>query len=227
MSAPTISLPAQARDQLGKGEVRRIRRHQDLMPAVVYGAGKESVSIAIEHRHILRALDNEAVYSQVLDLVIDGKKESVVLKALQRHPYKIKILHADFLRVDAKQALHMHIPLHFINESEAPGSKQGGVFTHTMAEVEVNCLPADLPEFIEVDLSSAELDSSIHLSDLALPKGVELVALLGEEPNNMTVASIHMPKVEAEPVEEDAVEPAGEEENTEEPESSEDSDAEG
>ena len=107
MSTPTISLPAQARDQLGKAEVRRIRRQQDLMPAVVYGAGKESVSIAIEHRHILKALGNEAVYSQVLDLVIDGKKEKVVLKALQRHPYKVKVLHADFLRVDAKQALHI------------------------------------------------------------------------------------------------------------------------
>lgn len=202
MSTSTISLPAQARDQRGKADVRRIRRQQDLMPAVVYGAGKEAVSIAIEHRHILRALDNEAVYSQVLELDIDGKKESVVLKALQRHPYKVKILHADFLRIDAKQSLHMLIPLHFINESEAPGAKAGGVFTHTLSEVEVACLPSNLPEFIEVDLSTVELDSSVHLSDLVLPKGVELVALQGEEPQDMTVASVHMAKVDAEPVEE-------------------------
>ncbi len=201
MSTQSICLPAEKREQLGKAEVRRMRRLQDKMPAVVYGAGKEVASLAIEHRHMLKALNNEAVYSQILELDLDGKKERVVLKALQRHPYKPKIMHADFLRVSAKQKLHMQTPLHFINEEKSLGVKNGGVFTHVLTEVEVNCLPADIPEFIEVDLGAIELDGSVHLSDLKLPKGVELVALAAEEPNDMVVASVHTSKVveESEP----------------------------
>ena len=126
MSTHTICLPAEKREQLGKAEVRRMRRLQDKMPAVVYGADKEVASVAIEHRHMLKALLNESVYSQVLELDIDGTKEQVVLKALQRHPYKPKIMHADFLRVDAKQKLHMQIPLHFMNEADSPGVQEGG-----------------------------------------------------------------------------------------------------
>lgn len=208
MSTKSLCLPAVSREESGKADVRRMRRNHDTMPAVIYGAKKKPQSIAIEHRHMLRALMDEAVYSQILELDVDGKKEKVVLKALQRHPYKQIIMHADFLRVSAKEKLHMHIPLHFINEENSPGSKQGGVFTHTLNEVEVSCLPAALPEFIEVDLANIELDGSVHLSELVMPEGVELVALAGETPHDSVVASVHMPKQQAEP-EADADQEAG------------------
>jgi large subunit ribosomal protein L25 len=202
MSTQAICLPASKREQFGKAEIRRMRLAHDTMPAVVYGAGKDVASISIEHRHVLKALENEAVYSQVLVLDIDGKKEKVVLKALQRHPYKQKIMHADFLRVSAKEKLQMHIPLHFINAEEAPGVKEGGVFAHTLTEVEVSCLPSDLPEFIEVDLGQMALDTSVHLEDLVVSDNVDIVALIAEEPQNAVVASLHVPKAEPAPEEE-------------------------
>jgi len=213
MSTNSICLKASEREQKGKAEIRRMRRLHDYMPAVVYGAGKGTVSISIEHRYILKALENEAVYSQILELDLDGKKEKVVLKALQHHPYKQRVMHADFLRVSAKQKLHMHIPLHFINEEDSPGVQEGGVFTHTLNEVEVSCLPADLPKFIEIDLGAVELDGSVHLSDLVVPGEIEIVSLVAEEPNDLVIASVHIPKAEPEPEpeEEDAEAIEGEE----------------
>ena len=214
MSTQSICLPAESREQFGKAEIRRMRRLQDKMPAIIYGAGQAVVPVSIEHRHILKALSNEAVYSQILELDIDGKKEKVVLKALQRHPYKPKIMHADFLRVSAKQKLHMQTPLHFINEEDSPAVKAGGVFTHVLTEVSVVCLPSDLPEFIEVDLSGVELDSAVHLSDLTLPSGIELEALSAEEPNDAVIASVHIQKVieESEPEAESSEEAEAEQE---------------
>ncbi len=172
-----ISLNAQSRSDMGKGASRRLRR-QEQVPAIIYGAEKEPKTIMLAHNEVKKAMENEEFYSQILDLNIDGKKEQAVLKDVQRHPYKPIINHMDFLRIKANEKVNMPISLHFLNEDVAIGVKQqGGVVSHTMSEVEVRCLPADLPKFIEVDVANLELDHSLHLSELKLPKGVELVAL--------------------------------------------------
>src|SRR3990167_2510332 len=196
--AEIFELNAQARTQFGKAVTRRARRLNNHVPAVIYGAGQEPASITLKHHLVTRALQNEAFASHILTLKIDGKAEKVILKAVQRHPFKPLVLHMDFLRIKANEKLNMHIPLHFINEEEAPGvKKDGGVVTHNMSDVEVSCLPADLPSFIEVDLANIELGGSIHLSQLTFPKGVECLALSNED--DRVVVSIHAPKVQEEP----------------------------
>ncbi len=175
MSSIKFELEASARQDVGKGASRRLR-HADKVPAIVYGAGEPAVSLTLDHSKTQQALAHEAFYSHILTLKTDKKAEKVILKAVQRHPFKPRIQHVDFLRVRADQKLHMHIPLHFIGEDKAPGLKEGGVFSHLMSDVEVACLPADLPEFIEVDVSAMNLDDTLHLTNLKLPKGVELTA---------------------------------------------------
>ncbi len=214
---------AEARTDEGKGASRRLR-HAGKFPAVVYGAGKDPASITLDHNQFLRHLDEEAFYAHILTLVINGKKDQVVLKDLQRHPANDnKILHADFLRVDAKHEMTMTVPLHFMGEDVAPGVKDGGQVSHMMTEVDIACLPQDLPEYIEVDVSNVEMDGSIHLTDLVLPKGVSLTALTHHQEEELeegersaydqAVASIHMPRVqEVEEDEEEAPEAADEEE---------------
>lgn len=215
---------AEARTDEGKGASRRLR-HAGKFPAVVYGAEKDPVSITLDHNQFLRHLDEEAFYAHILTLVVDGKKDQVVLKDLQRHPANDnKILHADFLRVDASHEMTMTVPLHFIGEDVAPGVKAGGQVSHMMTEVEIACLPQDLPEYIEADISKLEMDESIHLTELSLPKGVSLTALTHHQEEELeegersaydqAVASIHMPRVqEVEEEEEAPEEAAAEEEN--------------
>ncbi|MCW9029916.1 MAG: 50S ribosomal protein L25/general stress protein Ctc, partial [Gammaproteobacteria bacterium] len=159
-----------------------------------YGAGKDPVSLTLDHKKFLHSLENEAFYSHILTLSIAGKEEQVVLKDLQRHPAKIAVMHADFLRVSAKETLHMLVPLHFINEEKCPGAKEGGLVTHNINEIEVVCLPANLPEFLVVDVSSLELDHSLHMSDITVPEGVELVELSHGEGHDQPVAACHMPR---------------------------------
>jgi len=190
-----FELVAQSRGDMGKANARRMRREQGRIPGVIYGAKKDSASISLNHNEVVHALENEAFYSHILTLNVDGKAEQVVLKDLQRHPYKPSVLHVDFLRVDSKLKLTMHIPLHFINEETAVGVKmEGGIVGHHLNEVEVSCLPADLPEYIEVDLANVKLDEVLHLTDLKLPKGVELTVLGQAEPNDLAVVSIHTAK---------------------------------
>ena len=172
-----FELTAVSRTDLGKGATRRLRK-ENKVPAVVYGAGSEPVSITLGHNELLHSTENEAFFSHILSLKIDGKKENVVIKDLQRHPSKAILMHADFLRINLNEKLKVHVPIHFIGEDVAPGVKQGGVVTHDMVDVEVECLPKNLPEFIEVDISELELGESIHLSNLTAPKGTELVALI-------------------------------------------------
>lgn len=209
--ADLFELTAEIRTQSGKAESRRLRRLAEKVPAIIYGAGKASLPVAIHHRHITAALKNEAFYSHILTLNVEGTPEKVVLKALQRHPYKPQILHADFLRVSATEKLYMNVPIHFLNEETAPGVKlSGGMVSRLMNEIEVRCLPADLPEYIEVDLANLKIDQSLHLSDLTLPQGVEAVALLhgddrsvvsihalstAEEPENTVIPSAEVPLV--------------------------------
>ena len=201
--AISFNIEAELRTDLGKGASRRLR-HTEKFPAVVYGTGKDPVSITVDHKKFLHNLENEAFYSHILTLSIGGKDEQVILKDLQRHPAKIAIMHADFLRVSATEKLHLRVPLHFINAEECPGAKEGGLVTHSISEIEVACLPKDLPEFLEVDLSSLELDHSVHMSDITVPAGVELVELSHGAEHDQPVASVHMPRGASEAEEDEA-----------------------
>ena len=187
-----FEINAKLRESLGTGASRRLR-HQGLVPAIMYGAGKPPIALILEHNDLLRHLENESFYSHVLTLHINDQKEQVVLKDLQRHPWRSQIMHLDLQRVSETEKLLMHVPLHFTNEDKCIGVKQGGgVISHHLIEVEIRCLPKDLPEFIEVDLASVQLNQIVHLSDLVLPAGVELVAFIsGVEEHNLPVVSVH------------------------------------
>ena len=183
-------LNAQARTDLGKGASRRLR-HAANIPAVVYGGNKPAESVTILAKEIAKLFENEAAYSHVIELNVDGAKQNVIVKAMQRHPSKQFIMHADFVRVVAGQKLTAIVPVHFVGE-EAP-VKKGGEISHVLNEIEVTCLPKDLPEFIEVDLSALEIGAIVHLSDLKAPKGVEFVALAHGD--DKAVANVHAPRV--------------------------------
>ena len=204
----SIVLNAELRTDMGKGASRRLRRANKL-PAIVYGAGKEPENLTLEQKDVQYELQHEAFYTQVLELNVNGKKQDVLLRDLQHHPFRQDILHMDFQRVEAKKEVHVNVPLHFINEDVAPGVKQeGGAISHVVTEVEVVCLPKDIPEFIEVDLSELHMGEIVHLSDLKMPAGVEVLALKQGEEYDSAVASIHARKAAAEP---EAIEEAGEE----------------
>lgn len=171
-----FELIAQTRTLQGTSASRRLRRASKV-PGIVYGGEAAPVSIEVEHNDLLLKLKKEAFHSTIINLVVDGKKEQVLLRDTQVHAYKPLVLHVDFQRVDATHELHVKVPLHFVNEEVAPGVKlNGGLVNHVTTEVDVQCLAKDLPEFIEVDLSALKIGDSIHLSQLKLPKGVKLVA---------------------------------------------------
>ncbi|MDO8698139.1 MAG: 50S ribosomal protein L25/general stress protein Ctc [Pseudomonadales bacterium RIFCSPLOWO2_12_59_9] len=189
-----FTLNAQVRSDLGKGASRRLRRLASLIPAVIYGGEKGAQSISLIAKDVAKLLENEAAFSHVIALNVDGAVETVLIKALQRHPVKMFVMHADFVRVVAGQKLTAHVPLHFTNQETSVGVKtQGGEVSHTAVEVEVTCLPANLPEFIEVDMAKVEIGTILHLSDLVLPAGVQLVALA--HGNDLPVANIHASRV--------------------------------
>ena len=190
MSEHTIK--ATSRNVEGKGASRRLRRAAQL-PAIVYGGSAAPQAIQIEHEQIWLASHHEWFYSSILNLDIDGKVEQVLLRDMQRHPYKQLIMHLDFQRVDASHALRTKVQLHFLNQEKSPAGKTSGVvIMHELTEVEVSCLPKDLPEAIEVDLSDLAVGAVVHLSDLKLPAGVELPALkLGKEHDVAVVVAKH------------------------------------
>ena len=190
-----FKLEAALRDDSGKGASRRLRRLEGLVPAIVYGGRKNPQAVTISHNELMKHLEHEAFYSHIITLDIAGTEESVILKDLQRHPAKPIVLHADFLRVSKTKKFVTRVPLHFINEATSVGVKQqGGLVSHLSTDLEITCLPADLPEFIEVDLAEVEIGQIVHISDLKLPKGVESVALSHGEDYNLPVASINKPK---------------------------------
>ncbi|OZB05195.1 MAG: 50S ribosomal protein L25/general stress protein Ctc [Idiomarina sp. 34-48-12] len=198
MSTIDFTIQAELRTDTGKGASRRLRRAEKV-PAILYGADKEAVSITLDHNKVNNMADHEAFYSHILTLVIDGKKHEAILKDVQRHPYKPKLTHLDFQRVVKGQKLHTHVPVHFINEATAVGVKQeGGVVVHHIADLEVSCLPKDLPEYVEVDIANLKLGETLHLTDLNMPKGVELVELTKGEDHDQAVVSITAPRVEKE-----------------------------
>ena len=163
----------------------------------------------------LKALENEEFFTQIITLNLNGKSEQVVLKDLQRHPYRAtQIMHIDFMRIKASEKITMLIPLHFIEEEVAPGVKQGGIITHSISEVEVKCLPSDLPKYIDIDMSNMELNDIVHLSNLKLPKGVELTELTHGEEHDLPIATLQMARIAEEVVVEEMV--AAEEEIEEE-----------
>jgi large subunit ribosomal protein L25 len=186
-----IELNAESRSDLGKGASRRLRKN-GLVPAIIYGGDAEPAAITLKHNEFIHELDNEAIYTQVLSLKIGKAKEDVILRDLQRHPFKNLIMHADFLRIDQKKAIHVFVPLHFINEEKCHGVKQeGGLLNHLQTEIEIMCLPKDLPEYLEVDVIDLKLGESLHLSDIKLPAGIEIVALTHGEDHDTGVAAVH------------------------------------
>ncbi len=201
----TIVLNAEVRTDLGKGASRRLR-HADKVPAILYGADKEPVSLTFEHKQILKAQEAENFYTSVLTLEVAGEKVEALLKDVQRHVYKPKIQHMDFLRVDATHKIQTTIPLHFLNEDAAESVKAGGVLNKTVHEVEVSCLAKDLPEFIEVDVSEVALGQTLHLSDLKVAEGVELVQLVKGADHDQAVVTIAAAKGSSEEAEEEAAE---------------------
>jgi large subunit ribosomal protein L25 len=184
----SISINAVKRDVKGTGASRRLRRAGNV-PGVVYGGDKEAVNIELNHKELFLQFRHEAFHASILDLVLDGKKESVLLRDYQMHPVRNTIQHIDFQRVSANEKIHVKVPFHFINAEIAPGVKLGGgIVAHILTEADVSCLPKDLPEFIEVDLAKLEMGQSIHLSQLTLAKGVEFVQLA--HGNDAAVAAI-------------------------------------
>ena len=189
----SFELIAEFRETQGKGASRRLR-HEGKVPAILYGGHSEARALTLSHQKLIVMLENERFYSTILSLKVGDQTQNAILKDVQRHPYKNAIVHIDFQRVEDNQKIRMSIPLHFVGAAVSPGVKtQGGLVSHLRNEVEVSCLPKDLPEFIEVDMSALSLNESIHMSQLKIPEGVELTALAKED---AAVASIHSPRAE-------------------------------
>ncbi|WP_447043678.1 50S ribosomal protein L25/general stress protein Ctc [Vreelandella sp. H-I2] len=197
-------LKASVRNDLGKGASRRLRRANQQVPAVVYGGEKGAQSISVEKTAFYKAIEDESFFSSVIKLVVDGKEEQVVVRDLQRHPFKPLLTHADFLRVDATHEITINVPLHVTGEEKCVGIKDQGGELHVLAnEVAISCLPKDLPDYLEVDISTVELGTTLHLSDLTLPTGVTSVDLSHGEEHDNAVLSITKVKVRASEEDED------------------------
>lgn len=192
-----FELTASPRDVHGTSACRRMRRKDNSIPAVLYGTDKQPESIILNHDEIVVALENEAFYSHILTIKVDGKPQEAVLKDVQRHPYKRKILHVDFMRISANEKISMNVPLHFKGEEEAPGVKlEGGAISHLATEVEIACLPKNLPESIDVDVSQMKLGDTLHFSDIKLPEGAEIPALAQDQ--DTAIVSIQAQKAATE-----------------------------
>jgi len=205
-----ITVNATSRSVFGKGASRRLRR-DNLVPGILYGDSKEPESIQLKANEVFKHLENEAFYSQLIQVSVDGGESArCILKDVQRHPYKQQILHLDFMRVVAGAELQVSVPLHFLNEEACIGAKAGGIISHNDNEVLIACLPRNIPENIEVDMSSLDIGDSIQLSQLTLPEGVRLVDLqeAGDD-SDRQIAAVNAPRVEVEP-EEDEEAPAPE-----------------
>jgi large subunit ribosomal protein L25 len=196
-SKQSFELHAVNRADIGKGASRRLR-HAGKLPAIIYGAGETPQSVTFEHKDVRKATENEAFFSHILTVHIDGKAHNAVVKDMQRHPYKPIIMHMDLLRINMNETITMNIPLHFIGSEAAPGVKDGGMVSHLLTSVEISCLPAKLPEYIEVDISNLGLNDMVHLSDIKLPKDVTLTELEGDDINDMPVVHITVQKVKEE-----------------------------
>ncbi len=210
MSNPTFNLNAVARgtDLQGKGASRRLRK-QNLVPAIIYGASKEPLSVSLRMNELTKSLETEAFFSHILTIAVEGQDtEEVVIKAMQRHPVKNMPMHVDFQRIVRGQAMHVTVPVHYNGSDVAPGHKAGGIFVSNATELEVTCIPSKIPEYISVDVSAMNVGDSIHLMDIKMPEGVVIRELEVAEPFNRTVATMQAPVVEVE----EAIEPQEHEE---------------
>ena len=189
----SFELTAEFRDAQGKGASRRLR-HENKVPAILYGGHRDPRALALDHTKLMLMLDNERFYSTIINLRVGDVTQAAILKDVQRHPAKNAVLHVDLQRVLENEKIRISIPLHFKNEAVAPGVKKGGVVSHLRNEIEVSCLPKDLPEFVDVDLSKVELNQMLHLSDLAVPEGVEILEL--SHGRDAPVVSVHHARAE-------------------------------
>lgn len=201
-----FDLIAELRDGAGTSNSRRLRR-SGMVPAVIYGAGRENLSLIIDHNHLLQKLASENFLTSILSIKIQGKEESVLIKDIQIHPSKRQVMHLDMQRVVADQILRINVPIHFLNGDSAPGVKlEGGTVSALMNEVEISCLPKDLPERLEVDVAAMELDELLYLSDIPLAEGIEIPLLTQEEPKNEPIVAIRLLRIQEEEPEEVVVE---------------------
>jgi large subunit ribosomal protein L25 len=200
--AMSFELNAEPRSDMGKGASRRLRR-AGRVPAIIYGGNKDPEALTLSHNEVLRNLENEAFYSHILTVKSGGNETQAILRDLQRHPSKAIVMHMDLQRVSATETLRTNVPIHIIGEDVAPGVKEGGLVSHDLPDVEVECYPKDLPEYIEADISSLEVGDSIHLSDLKVPDGVTLTELERGEDHDSSVVSIHAKRI-VEEIEEEA-----------------------
>ena len=210
-----FALSAEVRSDYGKGASRRLRK-TDKFPGIIYGGGGNPTPITLDHNEIINNLQNEAFFSHILTVKVDGSDEKAIIKDIQRHPYKQRILHMDFMRVRMDEAISVRVPLHYLNEETCHGVKtEGGAINKIENDVGISCLPGDLPEYIEVDLIDLKLGESLHLSDVKLPDGVTSTDYVegGDEDQNRAIASVFLPRAAAE-----------EEETTDEEGASDDSD---
>ena len=190
-----FELNALLRTDMGKGASRRLRRNADLVPAILYGADKDPQPLSIAHKDLHKACENEAFFSHIITINADGQSQEAILKDLQRHPARDRIMHADFLRIQMDHAITVEVPLHFINEDKCVGVKQGGGnISHNMTSVEITCLPGDLPEYIEIDIAELDVGDAIHMSEITLPEGLDIPSLQLGPDHDHVVASVHAPK---------------------------------
>jgi large subunit ribosomal protein L25 len=227
--ADKFDLIADIREDSGKGASRRLR-HKGKVPAIIYGAGRPPRALTFDQNKVLHQLENESFYSSILSIKVGEKSQAAIVKDIQRHPAKNIVLHMDFQRIVDDEKIKMNVPIHFIGEEVAIGVKDGGgKVSHLRTDVEVTCLPKDLPEYFEIDVSALELDAMMYLSDLKVPDGVEIPELAQGPEHDHAIVAIHV--IKAAPVEEDLegeevsaeVPVAGEEEEEGDDDSSEDS----
>ncbi len=189
-----IQINATRREATGTAASRRLRRGADRIPGIIYGGGLETWPLVLNLHELVRVMQNEAFHSQILDVVVDGAAESAVVRELQRDPTSDRVVHIDFLRVRADQPIEVSVPLRLVNEQDCVGVRLGGNISRNLIEVEISCLPANLPEFIEVDVANLEMGEALHLSDLRVPDGVSIVALAYGADRDITVVSVQAPR---------------------------------
>jgi len=186
----TFTFTAQTREDLGKGASRRLR-HADSIPAIIYGGELDPQAVTLNHNDVLKSLEHESIYTSIVTVKVGDTEHKTIIRDIQRHSHKPKVLHVDFQRISQTEKIHMPVPIHFIGGENAPGVKTGGQMTHNMNEIEVSCLAKDLPSYIELDVSTLEIGDTLHISDLQLPEGVSSVALAHGEDYDQPVVAIN------------------------------------
>ena len=200
---------ARPRSALGTNASRRLRR-TGTIPAILYGGGRDATPLSLEENRIRKQIENEAFASHVLTVKVGGEESQAVLKSVHRDPATERVIHLDFQRISASSEIHMHVPLHFVNEDACAGKRAGGIVTHLLVEVEVGCLPKDLPEYIEVDMEALQIGDAVHLSELVLPEGVRIMALAHNPDNDQAVVNVQHPQKVDTGTEEEELEALGE-----------------